>query len=386
MALETVKQTEDDPRFEDVKHALAPYKPESFHRLVPTALQERSPLYRPAVAVVKINAADARDVYDTPGGGGTVCLHTQALERIGNALGIDWLRTEYERDPKEPFFVTAHVTAEYTDAVGQRRKINASATSDLRDGSITADVLKGGLRTARQFIAERTEARARNRVVRKVTGMPTSFTKPELAKPFVAVRWRLDESDPDVKRALIAQGVGASDQIFGHQSEKAIEASAKVIDAGHEGPEAEIAEGQFTEQTEREPEVPDVAPAAAAATPAAPTGAEVQPIVTAIIKSVGRGSEAGTPADDDLIATLGVVLRDILGLKGKVSGSEMSAIRLSIAQLVFGTEIKTSRSLTRGQANALIGLSKELIGQANLKTLFAFALANDPALAEIKGK
>ena len=39
--------------------------------------------------------------------------------------------------------------------------------------------------------------------------------------------------------------------------------------------------------------------------------------------------------------------------------------------------------LTRGQANALIGLSKELIGQAQLKTLFQFAVATDPALAEI---
>jgi hypothetical protein len=247
MAIDLAKPT--DP-FSDVRNALAPYKPEQYHRLVPTALQERSPLYRPAVAVVKINASDTRDVYPTPGAkDGTLCLHTQALERLGNAAGIDFLRTEYEGDPKEPYLVTAHVFFEVIDALGQRRRGHASATCDYREGTIASKLLGGGLSVARQFIRERTEARARNRAIRKWNGMATSFTREELEKPFVAVRWRLDESDPDVKRALIAQGVGASDQIFG-QPRALPEALEKrvddILDAGHAEPEG-VVDGSLRE-------------------------------------------------------------------------------------------------------------------------------------------
>jgi hypothetical protein len=347
--------------FKDMTDLLAPYKPESYHRLVPTALQERSPLFRPALAVVKVNAADPRDVYDTPGGGGTVCLHTQALERIGNALGIDWIRTEYERDSKEPFFVTAHVTAEYIDAVGQRRRINASATSDLRDGSVTADVLKGGLRTARQFIAERTEARARNRVVRKVTGMPTSFTKPELEKPFVAVRWRLDEQDPDVKRAIIAQGVGASDQIFGKSSLPAIE-------AGHERAEEEI-QGEFREEP-AEPAIPE--------TPAAPKVDISAIAAAATAKAKGRSDQAKA-TDDDLVE-LGVTLRDVLSLTGKLTGDELAKVRLSVVRALYGAGIKTVRELTRAQVRVIADMAKEPGGQNDLEAVFAQQLQADESL------
>lgn len=368
MAIDT-KTTALAP-FKDVQDALAPYKAENYHRLVPTALQERSPLFRPALAVVKVNAADPRDVYDTPGGGGTVCLHTQALERIGNALGIDWIRTEYERDPKEPFVVTAHVTAEYIDAVGQRRRINASATSDLRDGSITADVLKGGLRTARQFIAERTEARARNRVVRKVTGMPTSFRKDELDKPFVALRWRLDDTDPDVKRAIIAQGVGASDQIFGRPAAAAaLGLPAKVVteNAGDEGPEGEVHEGSFREEVEG-PEIPD--------TDDAPTKLDVTAIATAF-----RQRAAARPdkqkASDDLLTDLAWVLADVFGISRKDKAT-LSTARKGIASVLFGVAVK---DMTAAQVYVVIEGSKDPSQQAQLASLADVIGISQPNLA-----
>jgi hypothetical protein len=79
-----------------------------------------------------------------------------------------------------------------------------------------------------------------------------------------------------------------------------------------------------------------------------------------------------------------VTVRDVLGIKGKLSGAAVSAVRLSLAQVVFGSSISSARSLTKGQAKALIERTKELLGQEQLKTLFTFQLDRDPALADAK--
>ena len=229
--------------FREMREVLAPYPSDSYTHLLPTSYQEQSDLYRLAVTVVKVNPDDTRDVYPTPGGGGTVCLHSQALERIGAAAGIDFdptLARHVHDRVGQPFICEIHVGGWYTDSLGQRRPITAGAVSDLRDGTPTAKVLKGGIETARQFICERTESRARNRAIRKTTSLPSSFSKDELRKPMVALRFRLDERRPDVAKALIEAGTRAGAQVFGTAGEP--------IDAGIARPDEEIIEGQVTER------------------------------------------------------------------------------------------------------------------------------------------
>src|SRR3990167_918118 len=213
-------------RFRELRDLMSVFPPEKFIRLLPSTFQEPSTLFRQVPAAIKVNPEDERDVYPMPGSrvrkledvgpDGKVCLTTSALERIGGLLGIRWYPTTFERDPTSPYMVTAHARAEWTDAVGERVPLSAAATCDYRDGSIGAKLLGGGLDTARQFVAERSEARARNRIVRKVTGMPSSFTKRELTeKAFVAVRWALDERQLDVRKALIERGTRSAQEGFG---------------------------------------------------------------------------------------------------------------------------------------------------------------------------
>ena len=247
--------------FREMREVLSSFPSSSFIQLLPTSAQEMSDLYRPAVTVVKIDPQDQREVYDTPGGGGTVCLHSQALERIANAAGIDFdpTLTHHVHDRvHQPFICEIHVGGWYTDSLGQRRPITAGAVSDLRDGTPTAKVLTGrtgkGLETARQFICERTESRARNRAIRKTTNLPSSFSKDELRKPMVAVRFRLDERDPEARKALIAQGTRASTQVFG--------TVGPALDAGVARAEEEIIEGQVSEARGGSSEQSATAPAA----------------------------------------------------------------------------------------------------------------------------
>jgi hypothetical protein len=350
--------------FEDMKKTLEPFPAANFHQLIPTAFQERSELFRPAASVVNVNPDDPRDVYPTPGGGGTLCLHSQALERIGNAMGIDWDSTKYEHEhATEPYICTAFVSGTIVDSLGQRRRLTASAKSDLRDGSITSRVLGRGTDTARQFICERTESRARNRAIKKVGNIPTSFTKDELRKPFVAIRFRLDERDPDVKRALIEQGTRATDQVYGRLP------AGPVIDAGRADPADEAHEARVDE----EPAIPDE--------PRTAKKSDAGVLIDSFKKAAAARPDANVLASDEVLGTLAYALRDVWQLPN--DKDVMAVARRTVARAVFG--VTKLRELTRAQVQVIVDAGKELGGQAQLSEIRDFLATADPDFAKSVG-
>lgn len=371
MAVEIRKEQALEP-FKDVLDILAPYPADKYHRLVPTAFQQRSPLYAPALQIVKVNADDTRDVYATPGSrDGTVCLHTQALERIGNAIGIDFGPTRF--DLHEKYWLTAIVPFWVIDALGQRRRGTASKTLDLRDGAIQANLLGGGLQAARQFIYERAEAGARSRVVKKWTGMPTSFTKDELAKPFVALRWTLDVNQPDVRKALIDAGVNATRNVF-----------------GEEGAPLELGDGEDDDRPAPAPvraaviDVPRPTKSVADE-PGADDDPEPTSDIDAVRVIVRKRTDAGrdtTPAPDEQLDAVLDAIRDVCGLRSRrLSGEQKKTLRLAVLRAMFGS-IKTSREITRAGALTVLAMAKDSQGQRQIQTAFAWAVKNDPTASE----
>lgn len=341
--------------FQEMREVLAPFPSDKYIQLVPTTLQAGSDLFRPSATVVQINPNDSRDVYPTPGGGSTVCLHSQALERIGNAAGIDFdpTLTRHTHDrAKEPFICEIHVGGWYTDSLGQRRLITAGAVSDLRDGTVTANVLKGGLQTARQFICERTESRARNRAIRKTTNLPSSFSKDELKKPMVAIRFRLDERDPEVRRALIDRGTRASQEVFGGTE-------LPPIEAGVARPDEEVIEGQISEPV-GEPDIPE-APAPKPALDIGQVRADLEVLRSKLRTSDGKVS-------DDVLREIGETLRDVLALPERVARPEWPRVRLAILTSLWGVERSTA--LTAHQASATLQWLATDQGQAEVRQLF----------------
>jgi len=217
-------------RFEDVRSLMAQYDPSKFIRLVATVFQERSSLYRPAVLIVTVDPDDKNDVYESPARDGTVCLRARKAEQIGSAIGVKWHDVKIERTEKS---VTATVYAEVTDAVGDRIPLVATATEYLTPS-------KG--RTVSTFPEEKAQARARAILVKKLTGLPTSFTPAELqAKNFIGLRWVLDDRQPDIREAIVKRGLEAASQVFGRA------APERAINARDEGPEELPAGGDVIE-------------------------------------------------------------------------------------------------------------------------------------------
>lgn len=356
-------QTTALARFEDVRAAMAEYTPDRYISLIPTVDMERSPLFRPATMVVPIDPADVRDVYKSPANDGTVCLRARKLEQIGSAIGVKWLDVKIDHN-KERATVTATVHAEYTDAVGDRIPLVAAATEYLTPA-------KG--RSVSTYPDEKAQARARAILVKKLTGLPTSFDPKELAaKQFAGLRWVLDDRQPDIRDAIINRGTRAAAQVFG------MDAPQKAIDAGHEGPDDDVIEGQarVVEDAKAEPEIPD-------AEPATPPALDVAALRSKLEGVRAKLRAADGPANGDLILSIGVTMRDVLQLRDRVAKDRWSDVRLAILAALWG--VGSTNDLTAKQASTTLTWLADDEGKSQARALFEHLLRTDAAFAERVG-
>lgn len=354
-------QTTALARFEDVRAAMAEYTPDRYISLIPTVDMERSPLFRPATMVVPVDPGDVRDVYKSPANDGTVCLRARKLEQIGSAIGVKWLDVKIDHD-KDRATVTATVHAEYTDAVGDRIPLVAAATEYLTPA-------KG--RSVSTYPDEKAQARARAVLVKKLTGLPTSFDPRELAaKQFAGLRWVLDDRQPDIRDAIINRGTRTAAQVFGN------DAPQKAIDAGHADPDDDIVEGQARvlddAKREPEPEIPDAEPA--------PPALDV-----ATLRSKLEGVRVKLRAQDghangDLILSIGVTLRDVLALRDRVAKDRWPDVRLAILSALWG--VGSTNDLTAKQASTTLTWLADDDGKSQARALFEHLLRTDAAFAE----
>ena len=67
----------------------------------------------------------------------------------------------------------------------------------------------------KEFSSEHVESKALSRCIRKGLSVKNAYTLQELQKPFVVAYPTLDSRDPDVKKALIAGSVAASNLLYG---------------------------------------------------------------------------------------------------------------------------------------------------------------------------
>lgn len=260
-------------RFKELTEQLDQFPSDKFNRLVPAAAQEFSPLFRPVFTVVRVEVDPAaKDIYAAPGQTTQFALHATALQRIANALGISWEQIVVTH-PEENVW-TASGAGYVLHPNGERIRIPATYTLDARDGSPVAARAGGQLQSIRQFGAQRAETGCMSRVIRKAAGMKSTYTKDELAKPFVALLWRPDESDPEVRGALLDRIRYQDAKIYGlpaptappsdgdgGDAPRALAAPTKQLDAGHGSAEQDVREAERAATFQDEPPVEDPAEA-----------------------------------------------------------------------------------------------------------------------------
>jgi len=213
--------------------------------LVPAAAFDQMPVqYQPALVQVMTPSLAPDDgwAYPIPGGRGKMGLAKPMLLKLAGAAGLSVVFNESMRldDCADSSYCRYRVVMLGKNFDGTPRKMQAEKEVDLRDGSPQCEELHRIARAAankaraagnkpyredasdqiqqqRLHIQSLAETKAMLRCVRAMLGMKTSYTRQELALPFVVckMQWIPPKDDVVINRMIAASELGMTDALFG---------------------------------------------------------------------------------------------------------------------------------------------------------------------------
>lgn len=155
---------------------------------------------------------------------GKLGLGKVAINKIAAAAGITWEYSHRVDDRSDPYYCEFEVRAKVTDFDGTVRYETSSKTLDLREGGKDVNGISDRqLDQMRKFIAEHCETKAKNRAVRAILSLKTSYQAEELQKPFIVPKLIPDTTDPMAQKAVLANMYGASQAMFGAAPQKVVD-------------------------------------------------------------------------------------------------------------------------------------------------------------------
>jgi hypothetical protein len=185
-----------------------------------------------AVREVRVDVdPNNKEVYPTDGG--NLGLGKVALNKIAAAAGVSWVSSERTDDRRHPHYCEFTVHGRVTDFDGTVRDVYGSKTYDLRDdagdgepGKDVPGMSDRQLAQARKFVTEHCETKAKLRAIAEILAVKRSYSKAELAKPFIVPKLVPDTSNPMAQQMVLAQMTGAMQALYGGAKQ-----AGPVIDA-----------------------------------------------------------------------------------------------------------------------------------------------------------
>ena len=243
---------------------LEKYEKEGFNVLAPTThMQQISPFHRIRIETVQIDPdpengevykvgskyagkdSEGKPIYEDE-----LTFSKVALMKFADAAGITWNWRDTRAVTVTPDYVYYEAVGAIRKTSGEWRVIKGSAEIDLKvkqqeiykqkleyakklaNSNYKSDKDKLGGKTPEQWAKEKTdddmlrerafklrkaETAAMERAIRMALCLKPKYSPDELKKPFAIpkIDFAPDYSDPEVKRALLQQGIQASNNLFG---------------------------------------------------------------------------------------------------------------------------------------------------------------------------
>jgi hypothetical protein len=326
-----------------VTYNLDAFPEAQFNRLIPTqTIQMPSDLMVPVVQVVRLSVNEAdKDAYSSPDiPNGHLAPTARGLSKLATAAGVSFYDERRVDDGKDPNVIAVSVMASMILPTGQRVTVPGSKRIDLGAQSWASDRQRAKYKS---FFYEHVATRARNRAVRALLSLKSSYTLAELARPFAVVSFAPNMNHPEVRARIIDAMAPSVAQLYGPAAAPQLVAGDLQAPEAPDDDEAPV-EGQARDVTEPSwfDAVPPgtAAPAAAAATPS-----PAEHLVTVLREAVAQSGVVGPPTAPQLHQ-----LAEIFVAKG-ISRPETDAG----LRIIFGV---TGRAdFTGAQAQALINAS-----------------------------
>lgn len=252
------------------------FNPEQFNLLIPVqSLQEINPIYKYVQNFVQISTdLSDKEIYrEKSAGEGMYALTHKALNKLAMAANAQVLESKKitprvcEKcieiakatriaakcsDCKSAYNVAVQVIMKFPELSGgwhieiatREIDISAMAGSESQKAKV------------KEFIVENAESKAKSRCIRKALNIKNAYNLEELEKPFLAIYPVLDARDPDVKKALIAGSMAASNLLYGSGLQLNAGVTQEALTEGNQDitPENAVTADYEVEQYEDTPE------------------------------------------------------------------------------------------------------------------------------------
>jgi hypothetical protein len=203
----------------NLTETLAKYSPSDYNIIMP--ITQSASLPRGMQASVRIVSLDVKDSYQVDGG--KMGLSKNQLEKLGQAAGISWKDVERKDDRREPHYYEFKAVGTILDWDGVPKDCIGNKTVDLRSDDGTGQPGKDAkgmsekqLGMARKFGAENAATKSMLRCISAALAIKRSYTKDELAKPFIVPRLSPDTDDPQMRNLVAASAFGiAGSALYG---------------------------------------------------------------------------------------------------------------------------------------------------------------------------
>lgn len=192
---------------------------QSFNRLIPTeTIRIPTDLLVPVVQVVRLSVDEAdKDVYssrDIPNG--HKAPTARGLNKLATAAGVSFYDERRTDDGSNPDLIGVTVMASMLLPTGQRITAPGSKQIDLSAQSWASPAQRAKYKS---FFYEHVSTRARNRAIRALLSLKSSYTLAELAKPFAVVSYAPNMDHPLIRQRMIDNLAPAVAQLYGGESE-----------------------------------------------------------------------------------------------------------------------------------------------------------------------
>jgi hypothetical protein len=200
---------------------LTKYKKENYNILLPTTALECIPqMHVLSITVVHISPDPVKkEVYQLPGSK-EFALTGHALDKIAAAAGVTWVWQACGRidDGSDPHYCHYRMVGRVRDFDGTIREMPGDKEVDYRDGSPQIiGFTEKQLTQARQHILSLAQSKAAYRALRKLLQIKSSYSKSELAKPFVVPKLvpNPDLRDPEIKKIFAENMIRGMMNLYG---------------------------------------------------------------------------------------------------------------------------------------------------------------------------
>lgn len=161
---------------------------------------------------------------DNPDPKDKVALTKQGLQALGQLAGIEWTACNRTDDGKTRNKCSYQAWGSVTDADGTTRTVPGSSELDLTDdGERAKKILSGKFPKPKQLAQQRAnitqlcETSAKNRAIRELLGIASSYRRSDLSKPFIILKlnYIANMDNPLIQAMLVAKHLGATKELFG---------------------------------------------------------------------------------------------------------------------------------------------------------------------------